>query len=470
MIDLRASEFAKAVNGTLHDIKVNEILNQVPVLDSRKVTAGTFFVAIIGEKFDGHDFAKSAIAAGAKFVLATKSVSVPHILVSNVADALLALSNYVRTMLPNLKVIGITGSNGKSTTKELLNGILSQVGTTVATEGNLNTDYGVPHTFLRCTEATKYCVIEMGARHNGDILRLTKAVQPDVGLVLLVGTAHLGEFGSRENIAKAKAELITGLPKTGTAVLGTYDEFTPHMADGLGIKTIKFGTSGEVRATDVEMRSGYPKFELVTPNGRAQVALPLVGAHQINNALAAAAATYALGINVDVIANGLSNLEVKLKNRMFIREFGPILVIDDSYNASPDAMEVALETLALLAQERGGSAWAMVGKMGELGNLELSAHVGIRKFAGNLKIDHFVSAKTDLYLKSDLQNGAAPLNPPINLPINEDEMECHLAKDLAAVLELVKHLQPADVVLVKASRSERFEEIVQLIEQEWGAK
>ena len=159
------------------------------MLDSRKVTAGTFFVAIVGEKFDGHDFAKSAIAAGAKFVLATKSVSVPHILVSNVADALLALSNYVRTMLPNLKVIGITGSNGKSTTKELLNGILSQVGTTVATEGNLNTDYGVPHTFLRCTKSTKYCVIEMGARHNGDILRLTKAVQPDVGLVLLVELA-----------------------------------------------------------------------------------------------------------------------------------------------------------------------------------------------------------------------------------------------------------------------------------------
>lgn len=466
MIDLTAKEFASAVAGTLHDLDADEILNQVPVLDSGNVTPGTFFVAIVGEKVDGHQFAQSAIKSGAKFILATKPVQVPHILVSDVATALLNLANFVRAKLPEVKVIGITGSNGKTTTKELLHGILSQVGPTIATEGNLNTDYGVPHTFLRCTNETKYCVIEMGARHNGEILRLTKAVQPNVGVVLLVATAHLGEFGSRENIAKAKAELISGLPKTGTAVLGTYDEFTPNMADGLEIKVLKFGPTGEIRATDVELRSGYPKFELVTPKARAQVELPLVGAHQINNALAAAAAAYALGINVDVIANGLSNLEVKIKNRMFVREVGSILVIDDSYNASPDAMRVALETLRLLAQERGGSSWAIIGKMAELGNLESSAHIAIKQFAEQLKIDHLVSAKTDLYLKT-----AAPIeNFQSKTQSISGEMECHLAKDLAAVLELVKHLQPADVVLVKASRSERFEEIVQIIEQEWGAK
>jgi UDP-N-acetylmuramoyl-tripeptide--D-alanyl-D-alanine ligase len=462
MIDISAKDFANAVKGTLNQISESEILNQVPVLDSRKVKPGTFFVAIVGEKVDGHKFAESAIAGGAKFVLATKPVSVPHILVSDVAAALLDLTAFVRTKLSNCKVIGITGSNGKTTTKELLYGILSQVGETIATDGNLNTDYGVPHTFLRCTANTKYCVIEMGARHLGDISRLSKAVQPDVGVVLLVGTAHLGEFGSRENIAKAKSELISGISKTGTAILGTYDEFTSKMADGLGINVLKFGPHGEIRATDVELRGGYPKFELVTPRNREVVELPLVGAHQINNALAAAAATYALGIAPEIIANGLSNLEVKNQNRMFIKEFGSILVIDDSYNASPDAMQAALDTLNLLAQERGGASWAFVGKMAELGSLEQSAHLDIRKYAQTLRIDHFVSAKTDLYLP-DLKSEKLTSD-------NSDSMECHLAKDLPAVLELVRHLQPADVVLVKASRSEQFEEIVQLIDQEWGSK
>jgi UDP-N-acetylmuramoyl-tripeptide--D-alanyl-D-alanine ligase len=290
MIKISVAEFAKVVSGKLHLISDEIIINEIPVINSDKAVQGTFFVAFKGDHVDGHDFVDSAIKSGAKFALVSKQVNSPSIQVDDVGQALLDLTSYVRSKLTGLKLVGITGSQGKTTTKEFLASILQLAGNTVATEGNFNTDIGVPLTILRCDEQTKYCIVEMGARHVGDIAKLTKVAAPDVGVVLVVGRAHLGEFGSVEALAKTKAELISGLLPNAVAVLGSYDKFTPKMADNLPLEKIVFGDGQSIRAADVEMHGGYARFDLVTPTGRNPVSLQLLGEHQIPNALGAAAA------------------------------------------------------------------------------------------------------------------------------------------------------------------------------------
>jgi UDP-N-acetylmuramoyl-tripeptide--D-alanyl-D-alanine ligase len=199
MIKISAGEFAKVVSGSLHEIDSQMIINQSPVINSKKASKDNFFVAFVGSQVDGHDYVKEAIELGAKFALVSKSVSAPHILVADVGQALTDLAIYLRVKLSDLKVVGITGSQGKTTTKEFLNSILTLNGQTIATDGNFNTDIGVPLTLLRSNETTKYCVLEMGARHMGDIARLTKVAKPNVGVVLVVGTAHLGSLICLQN-------------------------------------------------------------------------------------------------------------------------------------------------------------------------------------------------------------------------------------------------------------------------------
>jgi len=267
MIEMTTAQIAEIINGTLLNLTGSEVTNQYPVIDSRLVSNETFFVAFQGEQVDGHDFVPAAISAGANFALVSKKVDSPAILVSDPIAALSQLATYLRNTLPELKVIGITGSQGKTTTKDLLSHLLEIVAPTVAPVGNLNNEIGVPLTLLRCNENTKYCVLEMGARHTGDISHLVEIANPDVGVVLVVGQAHIGEFGSREKIAETKGELIRGLSDKATAILGTYDSFTPHMSDGSSRKVLKFGEKSdcEIRAADIELREGRAHFDLVTP-------------------------------------------------------------------------------------------------------------------------------------------------------------------------------------------------------------
>ena len=242
MLKITAAEFAKIVSGQLHEISESTMIDQVPVINSKSATKSSFFVAFKGEQVDGHNFVSEAINLGAKFALVSKPVAEPHVLVADTGKALIDLAIYLRSKLPELKIVGITGSQGKTTTKEFLNSILKLEGETVATSGNFNTDIGVPLTLLRCNEQTKFCILEMGARHSGDIAKLTKIAKPNVGVVLVVGTAHIGEFGSVEEIAKTKAELIINLPANSIAVLGSYDAYTPKMADSLEFKKVFAGT------------------------------------------------------------------------------------------------------------------------------------------------------------------------------------------------------------------------------------
>ena len=452
MIKLSAQDFASVVSGSLHDISPSQILDQDPVINSKDASAKNFFVAFKGEKFDGHDFVSEALNSGAKFSLVSKSVSGPHVLVSDVGQALIDLARFVRTQLPNMKVIGITGSQGKTTTKEFLYSVLQNEGTTVATAGNFNTDIGVPLTLLRSTEATKFCILEMGARHVGDIAKLTELANPNVGVVLVVGTAHLGEFGSVEAIAKTKSELIKALLPKMTAVLGTYDQFTPKMADSLDLNTVLFGDGQIVRAADVELHGGFAHFDLVTPAGRNSVALQVIGEHQIPNALAAAAAAFSLGVKNESIAIGLTTALLSSKWRMQIETINGIQIIHDYYNANPESMKAALKTLVMLSQESGGASWAILGKMHELGSKESSGHLEVAEFASQLGVDHLVSVAPAVYQESNNQS-------------SDENMLIHNCSSAAAVLELVNNISTGDVILLKASRSEKFEDLAELIKK-----
>ena len=450
MLKISAAEFAKIVAGQLHEISESTMIDQAPVINSKNATKDSFFVAFEGQQVDGHNFVTEAINLGAKFALVSKPVSEPHVLVADTGKALIDLAIYIRSKLPELKIVGITGSQGKTTSKEFLHSILKLEGETVATAGNFNTDIGVPLTLLRCSEQTKFCILEMGARHSGDIAKLTKIAKPNVGVVLVVGTAHIGEFGSVEAIAKTKAELITNLPANSTAVLGSYDIYTPKMADSLELKKVLFGVNQNVRAADLEMHGGYAHFDLVTPAGRNPVSLQVLGEHQVPNALAAAAAAFALGVVNENIAVGLTTATLDSKWRMQIEEIKGIHLIHDYYNANPESMKAALKTLILLSQESGGASWAILGKMHELGATESDGHKEVTAFSREIGVDHLLAVATDLY--QDVQNQS-----------DSEHMLLHNCPNLESVLQLVDNLSSGDVILLKASRSERFEDLANAI-------
>lgn len=447
MIRMKASQIAEIVDGQLN-VDGNAEIWLAPVFDSRKATVGSFFLALNGENADGHDFAKDAIDNGAQFALVSKDISIPNIKVDDVLVALGKLAAFVRLQLPNLKVIGITGSQGKTTTKDLLHHILESIGPTISPENSFNNELGAPLNLLRCDEQTKFCIAELGARHIGDIKNLSKIVKPDIGIVLKVGSAHLAEFGSIENIATAKAELIQSLPSDGIAVLGMYDPYTPKMATNFAGRVITFGESAEadVRAADIEIREGSPHFDLVDGEGRASVGMRLIGAQQIPNALAAAAAAIALGISNDHIATALSTAVSRSKWRMQIHELPGLLLINDAYNANPESMEAALFSLRLFAQERGGSAWAFLGKMHELGASSAQAHEKIGTLARDLGVDHLVAINAKEY-------GAS---------LNYEKWE--------DAITLINEISPGDIVLVKASRAEGLEKLADALIERWGVK
>lgn len=449
MIALRASAIAEIVDGTLVGDDVE--ISAPGAINSSLVEQDGIFFALVGEKADGHQYVSDAFSRGALLAITSKPVKERHILVADVSAALTSLARYVRSELTDLKVVGITGSQGKTTTKDLLRHLLSLHGKTVAPAGNYNNELGVPLTILQCDRSTRYAIIEMGARHSGDIAHLASIARPDIAVVLRVGMAHIGEFGSIETIAATKSELISSLAPTGIAILGQYDQYTRAMSSLHSGRTITFGVGAEidVRATEIEMREGRPHFDLVTPEGRAAVGLRLVGEHQIANALACAAVATALELPLDSIASGLSTALIESKWRMEIHEFSEVLLINDSYNASPDAMEAALRTLILFAQERGGRAWAFLGKMAELGESSAHAHSQVGTLAYQLGIDHLVCVD-------------APEYAPEQGTAGETTIQFCQRSDVESVAE---HIEAGDVILVKASRSERFEVLAEDIER-----
>jgi UDP-N-acetylmuramoyl-tripeptide--D-alanyl-D-alanine ligase len=453
MITLTAGEIALLVGGELlcdRDL----LISKAPVFDSRLATPGCFFLALKGENADGHEFAADAYRNGAMFSLTSERIDGPCIVVKDVLEALSILAAFVRKRLDKLVVIGITGSQGKTSTKDLLTHMLGAVGPTVAPAGSFNNDLGLPITLLQCDDRTRFCILEMGARHMGDIARLCEIAKPNIGVVLTVGSAHIGEFGSREVIAQTKGELIASLDKDGIAILGTYDEFTPKMASLHQGQVILFGEKADiqVRAADVEMREGRPHFDLVTPAGRDAVGMRAVGAHQVANALAVAAVGTALSLPLELIASSLSTAEISSKWRMELHESADLLIINDAYNANPESMSAAMRALVLFAQERGGSAWAFVGKMNELGQTQGPQSAAIGALAVELGIDHLVEINA----------------PEYGEPVGA--MVIHQRPTIESALDLVEYFAPGDVVLVKASRSQGFEVLAESLERAWKEK
>jgi UDP-N-acetylmuramoyl-tripeptide--D-alanyl-D-alanine ligase len=448
MITLTAGEIALLIGGELHCDK-DLLVSKAPVFDSRKAIPGCIFLALQGEFADGHDYAADAYRAGAMFSITTKRIDGPCIVVKDVIEALSILAAFVRKRLTNLKVIGITGSQGKTSTKDLLTHMLTQVGPTVSPAGSFNNDLGLPITLLECDEKTQFCVLEMGARHKGDIARLCGIAQQDIGVVLTVGTAHLGEFGSVEAIAETKSELIQTLKPDGIAILGSYDKHTIAMAALHSGRVINFGNGCEVRAAEVEIREGRPHFDLVTPSGRNPVGMRIVGEHHIANALAAAAVGTALDLPIEIIANALSTAENASKWRMELHDLFGLLLINDAYNANPESMSAALRSLVHFAQERGGLSWAFLGKMHELGESSAARHASIGTLAQEIGIDHLVAIGAPEY------------------GTTQAEMIIHHFASIEEALTIAEHFSAGDVVLVKASRSEGFEVLAQKLESIW---
>lgn len=354
MIALSLSEIADIIGGQSHDIPDPSVLVTGPVVtDSRAVRPGSLFVAFAGERVDGHDYARSAVEAGASAVLATRPVGVPAIVVPDVTAALGTLA---RTVVERLgtEVVALTGSAGKTSTKDLIAQLLERKGPTVYPEGNLNNEIGLPLTALRADENTRYLVLEMGARYIGDIRYLTGLVPPKTGLVLNVGTAHIGEFGGREQIAQAKGEMVESLPEHGVAVLNADDPLVRAMSSRTKARLLLFGEADEadVRAEKVRLTdTGQAAFTLHTPTGCSEVTLRLYGEHHVSNALAAAAVAHELGMSADEIATALSEAGTLSRWRMEVTERPDgVTVVNDAYNANPESMRAALRALAAMGK------------------------------------------------------------------------------------------------------------------------
>jgi len=447
VIPLPLGEIAAITGGRLHDAHASVPVTGAVVVDSRQVGPGGLFVCVRGEHSDGHDYAKQAVAAGAVAVLSEQPTGTPAIVVDDVTAALAALARSVRAQA-DVRVIGVTGSSGKTSTKDLLATIFASVGQTVAPQASYNNELGLPVTVLRLTRETQTLILEYSARGVGHIRYLCGIVPPDVAIVLNVGAAHLGEFGSREAIAVAKGELVEALPANGVAVLNADDPLVAGMATRTQARVVTFGCGADAdfQVTGVEVDAlARPSFRLSTRDAAADLTLAVHGRHQALNAAAAVAAACAadvpFGVAVDAVqrAASISPHRMQLKKRA-----DGLLVIDDAYNANPDSVRAALTALARVSSGRG-RAWAVLGPMRELGEESASMHADIGRMAAELGVAELVVVGADAELIADGAAGTSGWSG-----------QAHRVADVAAATALLAdEVEASDVVLVKASNSER---------------
>lgn len=403
MIAMSIEQIAGAVDGRLlGDPDAGaRVIDGLSYTDSREVVPGGVFFAKPGEFTDGHLFAPQALERGAALLVVDHELEldVPQIVVADVVEALGALARHVIELaraIGILRIVGITGSNGKTTTKNLLAEILRRRAETVASRASYNNEVGAPLTMLEVTEQTRYLVAEMGASREGDIARLVRLARPDIGVVLKVGLAHAGEFGGIEATQRAKSEMVTDLLPGDTAVLNADDPRVAAMASLTAADVLWFGNEGvdapdRVRATDVRATRSGTAFVLHLPNGESRgVSFRVLGEHHVANALAASASAYALGIGIDDIVTGLEAVTRAERWRMEVMGGARgVTIINDAYNASPDSMAAALKTLAQL-REPQGRAVAVLGEMSELGESSGPEHDRIGLLAVRLGIDQVV--------------------------------------------------------------------------------
>ncbi|KLI97089.1 UDP-N-acetylmuramoyl-tripeptide--D-alanyl-D-alanine ligase [Streptomyces sp. KE1] len=457
MIALSLAEISSIVGGQPADIPDLDAQVTGPVvIDSRLAAPGSLFAAFAGERADGHDYAATAVETGAVAVLATRPVGVPALVVDDVERALGALARAVVERL-GTTVVALTGSAGKTSTKDLVAQLLTRVAPTVWTPGSLNNEIGLPLTALRTEADTRHLVLEMGARGVGHIRYLTGLTPPRIGVVLNVGSAHIGEFGGREQIALAKGELVEALPEDGVAVLNADDRYVRDMASRTKARVVTFGEAPEadIRAENVRLtENGRPAFTLHTPSGCGDVTMRLYGEHHVSNALAAAAVASELGMPVDEIAQALSEAESLSRWRMEVTERPDgVTIVNDAYNANPESMRAALRALVAMGGARRGEGcrtWAVLGQMAELGDEALTEHDAVGRLAVRLNVSKLVAVggREAAWLQMGAYNEGS-----------WGEESVHVSDAQAAVDLLRSELRPGDVVLVKASRSVGLEKV-----------
>jgi UDP-N-acetylmuramoyl-tripeptide--D-alanyl-D-alanine ligase len=495
VIDLSVAQIAAIVGGELADISAPAAaelhVTGTVEFDSRKVTPGGLFLALPGARSDGHDHAASAVAAGAVAVLAARPVGVPAIIVrpdrqagrrggtnrglagvlehdtdgsgAAVLAALAKLATAVAAELVagGLTIVGITGSSGKTSTKDLLAAVLEPLGEVVAPPGSFNNELGHPWTVLRATETTDYLILELSARHVGNIAALAAIAPPAIGVVLNVGTAHLGEFGSREAIAKTKSELPQSVPRSGVVVLNVDDAAVAAMADVTAARVVRVSRHSQTAAGPADVWAGpvtldelaRPQFTLHSAQTAVDVSLAVHGDHQVSNALCAAAVALECGASADQIAAALAGAGPVSGHRMRVstRADG-VTVIDDAYNANPDSMRAGLQALAWISASGGAGrrrSWAVLGEMAELGEDAISEHDRIGRLAVRLDVSRLIVVGMGRSM-SAMHHGAVMEG---SWGSEGDQGAAIVADADAALAMLRAELQSGDVVLVKASNA-----------------
>jgi UDP-N-acetylmuramoyl-tripeptide--D-alanyl-D-alanine ligase len=444
------AEFARLAGGRLQG--ADRVYGDV-VSDSRTLKAGELFVALAGPSFDGNEFVAAAAAAGAAGAVVAREQPLPlaQIVVDDTQAALERAARAWRAQFPG-PVVGVAGSNGKTTAKEMTAAILSQAGPCLATRGNLNNHIGVPLTLLRLTDAERFAVVEMGANHAGEVAHLVDVARPTVGLITNAGAEHLEGFGSLEGVARAEGEMVAGLTASGTAVINADDDFAPLWRGSTPARVVTFGVraAADFSASAVEASVGAEgfstRFRLSAPLGAAEIRLNLGGAHNVANALAAAAAAASAGARLEHIVAGLAAVRAVPGRLQFRRSVGGGWLIDDSYNANPSSVRAAIELLATLP----GRRWLVLGDMAELGAFALEEHVRLGELARAAGLER-------LYATGALAAHAAEA-------FGAGAMTCADVPALIATLRTAVGAAGADVrVLVKGSRFNRLERVIEAL-------
>lgn len=443
-----------AVGGTIVQSSPAQEFNNIQI-DSRKVQSGDLFIALTGERFDGHDFLSQVALRGAAAAVVMKEVAIPSELgLIRVADTLEALGAIARLQRRkfNIPVIAITGSNGKTTTKDLIAAVLEQQLMITKTEANFNNEIGLPLTLLKITQASQAVVVEMGMRGLGQIRSLAAFAEPELAVITNVGLTHLELLGSQENIGRAKAELVEALPQNGVAILNGDDPIVRQMTALNKGRSVLFGIDQiglDYRADEIRMSSSGSTFKVYYKGGFLEVQLPLPGKHNILNALAAIAVGRELGIEPERIKKGLAQPELTGK-RLHIIERNEYVIIDDTYNASPTSVKASLE---VLINTIGKRKIAVLADMLELGPTAVPIHQEIGKYASTIGVDYLfgfgdLGREYVAGYQSAMQGTAQ-----------------HFSTKTALIAQLRSMLHPNDVILIKGSRGMKMEEVVAAISE-----
>lgn len=462
MLTLSVAKLVEVVGGTLLSGDENTMVNGLAI-DSRDVGPGAAFVAFGGENADGHDYIAPALAAGARAVLVTRDDEVIRetllksrrhdvalVLIEDSTRAVQDLGAYHRERLM-CPVVGVTGSTGKTTTKDFLNAVLGRRMRVVATEGNMNNELGVPLTVMRAGADTGVLVVEMAMRGVGQIAHLAEIARPTAGLVTNVGVSHLEVLGSEEAIASAKGELVQVVPGNGRVFLNGDDAWSSTLAAGATAAVVRYGLNDEcdVRATDIGLsETGTPIFTLHAREGSVEVELPIPGRHNVYNALAAAAVGLYLEVSLEDIALGLHEATFSAMRMEIFQSATHVTVINDAYNANPTSMRAALEALVDVPAE--GRRVAVLGDMAELGSLTELAHFRMGEYVSELGLDALVTVGERAHRIADGALAAGMASSAVRPCVTPDEAS-EVLDDLLA---------PGDVVLVKASRVMGLERVV----------